>query len=156
MLKVHWSMSYCTVPHYNHIGTHTTYKHWSTSGNALGKWWVSSGMHPFSRGPYIFSLHATGIIGDAVRTGRRGVVGLGHWPSHFWTRIGLNNNSNNFLTFSTSFENVLLISTIFTRWFPYLLSTSLSYCSAYCTLCTLHMCTSLRFVATTGKAFSFQ
>ena len=50
LLKGLWSMSYYTVPHYNHTGTHTTYKHWSTSGNALGKWWVSSGMHPFSRG----------------------------------------------------------------------------------------------------------
>jgi len=33
-------------------------------------------MHPFFRGSYIFSLHAIGIIGEAVRPGRRGVVGL--------------------------------------------------------------------------------
>ena len=31
------SMSYYIVPHYNHTGTHTTYMHWSTSGNALRK-----------------------------------------------------------------------------------------------------------------------
>ena len=48
-----------------------------------------------SRGPYIFSLHGTGIIGEAVRTGRRGVVGLGHWPSHSWGRTGLHINDNN-------------------------------------------------------------
>ena len=87
-------MSYYTVPHYNYTGTHTTYKHWSTSGNALGKWWDSSGMHPFSRGPYIFSLHATGILGEAVRTRRRGVVGLGLLPSHSLRRTGQYNNNN--------------------------------------------------------------
>ena len=94
MLKVDWSTSYYTVPQYNHIGTHTTYKHWSTSGNALGKLWDSSGMHPFSRGLYIFSSHATGILGEAVRGRRRGVDGLGLGPSHSLRRTGQYNNNN--------------------------------------------------------------
>ena len=59
-----------TVPLYNYTGTHITYIHWNTSGNAQGMWWDSSGTHPFSRGTNSYSLHATGILGEAVRPGR--------------------------------------------------------------------------------------
>jgi len=93
LLRAWQSTSSYTVPHYNHTGTHTTYMHWSTSGNALGKWWDSSGMHPFSRGPYNFPVHATGIQGEAMCTERRGDVGLGLWPSHSWRRTRQYNNN---------------------------------------------------------------
>ena len=42
----------------------------------------------------MFSLHDTGILGEAVRTGRRGIVGLGLWLSHSWRRTGQYNNNN--------------------------------------------------------------
>ena len=61
-------------------------------GTPWGWWWDSLGMHPFSRGPRISSSHANGIIGEAVRPGLRGVLGLGHRPSHSWRCTGLHNN----------------------------------------------------------------
>jgi len=46
-----WRVSLCLL-----------HKHWSRSGNALVKRSASSWTHPFSRGPYNYPLHATGIL----------------------------------------------------------------------------------------------
>jgi len=53
-----------------------------------------AGMHPFSRGPYIFPIHATVILGGAMCAGRCGDVGLVLWPNHSWRRTGQYSNNN--------------------------------------------------------------
>jgi len=75
-------MSYYTVPHYNHTGTHTTYKHCSTSGNAPGKWWASSATLQSFRVPYIYLLRDAGVEWEAMRPWRRAVIGSADLEAH--------------------------------------------------------------------------